>query len=133
MNDNEIIICANCYEENENTRTTCKKCGAKLYNNNAEKQATIEKKEIKQDSNSKEEYVEESYFTDKNIVALVIKVIAIVGATVGFIYGCTLFDSAYTEELGIIYIVVSIISAVFIYALGEIIQKLQNIEDNTRK
>ena len=44
MNDNEIIICANCYEENENTRTTCKKCGAKLYNNNAEKQATIEKK-----------------------------------------------------------------------------------------
>lgn len=133
MDENNIIICENCYEENEKTRTTCKKCGVKLYNNNAEKQVTIEKKEIKQDSNSKEEYVEESYFTGKNIVALVIKVIAIVGATVGFIYGCTLFDSAYTEELGIIYIVVSIISAVFIYALGEIIQKLQNIEDNTRK
>ena len=29
-NDN-VIICENCYEENEATRTTCKNCGAKLY------------------------------------------------------------------------------------------------------
>lgn len=34
MKDNEIIICENCYEENEITRTTCKNCGDKLYKEN---------------------------------------------------------------------------------------------------
>lgn len=31
-NDN-VIICENCYEENEPTRKTCKNCGANLYKN----------------------------------------------------------------------------------------------------
>lgn len=34
MENNGIIICEKCYEENESTRTTCKACGAKLYKNN---------------------------------------------------------------------------------------------------
>lgn len=32
-NENNVIICENCYEENEGTRKTCKNCGAKLYKN----------------------------------------------------------------------------------------------------
>lgn len=33
QNKNNTIICENCYEENEITRISCKKCGAKLYKN----------------------------------------------------------------------------------------------------
>lgn len=111
----------------------CKKCGRPLDRGDidlcrgcielAEKGQTYEEYQ--------EEHKTEECYTN-NKVALAIKIIAIIGAVLGIIYGCTLFDSAYTEELGVIYIVVSIISAVFVYALGEAIQKLQNIEDNTR-
>ena len=130
MNENNIIICENCYEENEKTRTTCKKCGVKLY-----LQEELKNESIREESTENEDIRDKMIdnFTNTNKVSLVIKVIAIVGAVIGIIYGCTLFDSAYTENLGIVYIIVSIISAVFVYALGEIIQKLQNIEDNTRK
>lgn len=37
------------------------------------------------------------------------------------------------EELYVLPVVVSIISSIFIYALGEIIQLLQNIANNTKK
>ena len=74
-----------------------------------------------------------NFLEGKNKVALIIKVLSILGGIIGFGYGCSLFDSSYTKELGIVYIIVSIVSAVFVYALGEIIQKLQNIEDNTKK
>lgn len=43
MNENNIIICENCYEENEETRTNCRNCGAKLYNNNKEKEEITKK------------------------------------------------------------------------------------------
>lgn len=33
MEENNIIICEKCYEENEATRSTCKNCGATLYHN----------------------------------------------------------------------------------------------------
>lgn len=126
MNENNIIICENCYEENEKTRTTCKKCGVKLY-----RQEELKNESIREESTENEDIRDKmmGHFTNTNKVALAIKVIAIVGAVIGVIYGCSLFDSAYTEEIGIIYIIVSIISAVFIYALGEIIQLLEDIKN----
>lgn len=33
MEVNNIVVCGECYEENEVTRKTCEFCGAKLYNN----------------------------------------------------------------------------------------------------
>lgn len=132
MNENNIIICENCYEENEETRTNCRNCGAKLYNNNKEKEE-ITKKTVNVQRTQEKPIENDEFLVGTNKVALIIKIIAIVGAVAGIIYGCILSDSSYTEELGIVYVVVSIISAVFVYALGEIIQKLQNIEDNTRK
>lgn len=130
--DDNIIICENCYTENEGTKTYCKKCGSKLYNNNVENGISTDKEPEKEiNRNNYEE--ENSFFESKNNVALIIKVLSILGGIIGFGYGCSLFDSSYTEELGIVYIIVSIVSAIFVYALGEIIQKLQNIEDNTRK
>lgn len=76
-------------------------------------------------------YTEENYLRNKT--AMVIKVIAVLGAIAGVIYGIILGQSAYTEDLVVPVIVASILSAVFVYGFGEIIQKLQNIEDNTRK
>lgn len=64
-----------------------------------------------------------------NAVANIIKVIAIIGAIIGIIYGCTLLDSSYTEGVAVVYIAVSIVSAIFIYALGEIIQLLEDIKN----
>jgi len=76
-------------------------------------------------------YSEDNYIRNKT--AIVIKVIAILGIIVGVIYGIVLAQSAYTEDLAVPVIVGSILSSVFIYGFGEIIQKLQNIEDNTIK
>lgn len=62
----------------------------------------------------------------ENKVAYVIKFISILSTFIGIVFG------TFSDKM-LIYIVASIISGIFIYALGEIIQKLQNIEDNTRK
>lgn len=64
-----------------------------------------------------------------NIVAKVIKILAIITGLGGAGYGFLLIDKS---DFFVIYIVASIISAIFIYALGEIIQKLQNIEDKIK-
>ena len=125
-----IIICENCYEENEATRKTCKNCGAKLYKNRNMKSETITENT---ESEENEDYTENNYYVTQNKVALVIKVIAIVGAVIGVIASCSMFESSYTEDVAIIGIIGSLIGGVFIYALGEIIQKLQNIEDNIIK
>ncbi len=80
--------------------------------------------------NSQDE--QENYYDDKetNKVAKIIKIIAIIGAVAGIMLGLTLVEDLEGLSIGIM--VVSIILAVFVYALGEIIQKLQNIEDNTK-
>lgn len=64
----------------------------------------------------------------KNSVATIIKGLAILEVVIAIIVGLITI-----EEFGIFVIVGSIISAIFIYALGEIIQKLENIDNNTRK
>ena len=75
-------------------------------------------------SNDKEK--EEKY----NTIADIIKWIAVISAIVGIITGIITMKSL--EGRSVVIIIVSIISAVFVYALGEIIQKLQNIENNTK-
>ena len=125
--EDNIIICENCYEENEATRKTCKNCGVKLYKNRNSKNEEITENEQNDD------YTENKYYESQNKVAFVIKVIAIVGAVIGIIASCRMFESSYTEGMAIIGIIGSVVGGVFSYALGEIIQKLQNIEDNTKK
>ena len=132
MEDNEdnIIICEKCYEENEATRKTCKNCGAQLYKNRNSKTGKITEDTV---SKENDDYTENNSYVKQNKVALVIKVIAVVGAIVGIIVSCRMFEASYTEDMAIIGIIASIIGGIFSYALGEIIQKLQNIEDNTMK
>lgn len=125
--DSNIIICENCYQENESTRTTCMKCGSKLYNNENEKHIDTKKSTSKNTQNYQDEEVHTYKRTNK--VAIIIKIIAIVGAVIGIIAGCIMTDDYYTKTLGITYIIVSVISAVFVYALGEIIQLLEDIKN----
>lgn len=127
--EDNIIICENCYEENEATRKTCKNCGAKLYKNRNMKSETITENNTNEEN---DDFIENGY-QKENKVALSIKVISIVGAVIGVIASCSMFALSYTEGIAIIGIIGSLIGGVFIYALGEIIQKLQNIEDNIIK
>ena len=123
IEDNNIIICENCYTENERTRKTCKNCGAKLYKNNVERQERTIKDE------EEEVFEEESNYSGRNKVAVIIKVIAIITAIAGVIYGFTLFDSSYIEYIAIAYILASIIVGIFTYSVGEIVQLLEDIKN----
>ena len=125
-NGDNIIICENCYEENEITRRNCKNCGAKLYRNN------INIKNVQEnDDNENENSITDNYYHNENKIALTIKVIAIISLILGILASLSLLTLNYSGIIVIIGIIASIISSVFIYALGEIIQKLQNIENNT--
>lgn len=99
----------------------CKNC----YIN---RESIEEEREIYNDSTEEETVYDDGI----NKIAKTIKIIAITLAVLSIIASLIL-----REKLGIILliasIIVSIISSIFIYALGEIIQKLQNIEDNTKR
>ena len=83
---------------------------------------------------SKENYnnAPKTSYRELNKIATIIKIIAIIVAIVGVCIGIGQFESYRTEELGWIYIIVSIISAVFVYALGEIIQLLEDIKNKLK-
>jgi len=46
MEDNEIIICSNCYEENKKGSKDCWKCGTRLYYNDETELETITEDDI---------------------------------------------------------------------------------------
>lgn len=69
----------------------------------------------------------------ENTVAIVVKIIAIIEGIVGVIAGFYSMDNLNFDEWGFAIIIISIVSAVLIFAFGEIIQKLENIDNNTRK
>ena len=69
---------------------------------------------------------------DENNVASFMKFFSIIFIIVGVFASLVLFNMD-VEELYVLPVVVSIISSIFIYALGEIIQLLQNIANNTKK
>ena len=69
---------------------------------------------------------------DENNVASFMKFFSIIFVIVGVFASLVLFNMD-VEELYVLPVVVSIISSIFIYALGEIIQLLQNIANNTEK
>lgn len=78
-----------------------------------------------------EERKKELNSNNTNIVAITIKVLSIISAIIGVILGIIIFEDFEVYAVG--FITVILISCLFVYAIGEIIQKLQNIEENTRK
>lgn len=100
--------CKNCYEERQEINSR------------------------KREYNNKNEELNEDFDGNrKNTVATIVKGMAIISAIVGTILG--LYSIEEMEIMAVVIIVASVVSSVFVYALGEIIQKLQNIENNTRK
>lgn len=68
-----------------------------------------------------------------NIIANVIKFIAVIVVIAGIIIGIISIDALNSGTIAVVIIIASIISSVLFYAIGEIIQILQNIENNTKK
>ena len=147
MEDNEVIICANCYEENKKGQKRCYNCGATLYYNSSKEMEEVDVEnieDIKEKNTIKEQEVkriyEEKVKTDDytNSVAKSFKKwsngVLIIGVITFFI--CLIA----TIDLGAAFIIAAffllftfIANALILSAVAEIIQKLQNIEDNTKR
>lgn len=116
----------------------CKKCGRLIkmdeyiYNGvceNCHKGINNQSKHA-QEANEREKHSKETN-EKENHVASIIKIIAILIALLG-----TLVSFAYIsdlEGLTFVYIIASVISAIFVYAIGEGLQLLQEIVNNTRE
>ena len=64
-----------------------------------------------------------------NKIATIIKALSIVEVVIGVIFGIYAIDGLNMDEGAIVIIIASIISAIFTYALGEIIQLLEDIKN----
>ena len=64
-----------------------------------------------------------------NKVATIIKALSIVAGVIGVVFGLYAIDGLNMDEGAVIIIIASIISAIFTYALGEIIQLLEDIKN----
>ena len=107
-------------EEYNSHKGYCKSCYNDRYNiEKAKRQFN------KTDNNTNDNEEEEKSTT--NIVAKVIKIIAILNAIAGVILGLVGIEDF--EVYAVIFIVASIISSIFIYAIGEIIQLLEDIKN----
>ena len=127
MEENNIIICEKCYEENEATRTTCKCCGAKLYKGNIEK-GTSKNKEHKREM-EKNVLEDEEYYTTNN-VASIIKGLAVSIAVIGIIASIILGISMENFFIALLGSIISILSVLLIYAVGEVIEILHDSRTN---
>lgn len=113
----------------EEEQKHCKECCREITEEEAEqyegycrKCYTLEKQYREEDNDKMK--------NGENRVATIIKVISIIGAIIGVCFGFSQFDSYNdTQVLGITIIVASVVSAIFVYALGEIIQLLEDIKN----
>lgn len=109
-------------EEYKTHKGYCKNCYGERKN--------IERrKEIYNNENNESENIEEFEDNGKNTVASIIKGIAVISAIAGVIVGLVSIDALNFGVMAVVIIIASIISAVFIYALGEIIQLLEDIKN----
>lgn len=127
MEENNIIICEKCYEENEATRSTCKNCGAKLYKGNIEK-GTSKNKEHKREM-EKNVLEDEEYYTTNN-VASIIKGLAVSIAVIGIIASIILGISMENFFIALLGSIISILSVLLLYAVGEVIEILHDSRTN---
>lgn len=68
----------------------------------------------------------------KNKTAKLIKIIAVLEIIIGFLIGLVFIENL-SGAMACIIMGTCVISGIFIYAFGEIIQLLQNIANNTKK
>ena len=70
---------------------------------------------------------------ETNTVAKIIKVVSIIFGVIGAIYGFYAIDGLHADQWGFAIMILSVITAVFMYGFGEVIQLLSDINNNTRK
>ena len=94
MEESNIVICENCYEENEATRLNCKKCGNRIYKNEDIKSEAKTKINQKGDSGENHNINEMEYTNasnSSNEVAekfmIVVMLIKVIGYSAAFILG----------------------------------------------
>lgn len=134
IKSDNVIICENCYEENEESRNTCKNCGSKLYKNNSSKNE-------EQKNSYNERYNTNIYYAENNKMAKILRVVAIIEIVCGFILGAILGDTFGTGYYGYEFnwglcigiVVAGFINGIFILGFAEIIQLLQDIKSKTKK
>ena len=124
--ENKIIICEKCFEENDISNKTCKSCGSELYKFDIEQNISSSSKQERKKNVPKYENNKKDTYKHTNNVAKIIKILAIFIGICGFILCLSLIESL--EVFAIVYILLGIILAIFIYALGEIIQLLEDIK-----
>ena len=122
MKNNNVIICEKCYEENEGSRTTCKNCNSPLYNN---EKGTIFQK-IYNEEYTQNQTIPQKMNNKTNKVANIIQIVAIITGFIGTFYGFTMIEDS---DFAIPIIIASIVSAIFVYGFGEIIQLLEDIKN----
>lgn len=116
--------------KNEEMYENCSKCNKKIPTNEYVSNGGLCKECMKE----KEDY-NFSYSIDykaKSKIAKFIKIIAVLEIIVGFLSGLIFIENL-GGVIACIIIGTCVISGIFIYALGEIIQLLQDIANNTKK
>ena len=105
-------------DEYNSQKGYCKSCYQDRYN------IENKKRQYNQGATQTTNYGEEK---TTNTVAKIIKIIAILEAISGIILGLMYIEDL--EVMAVVIMVVGIISAVFIYAIGEIIQLMEDIKN----
>lgn len=137
MEENNIIICENCYEENESTRATCRNCGARLYKNGIKEnnKDTFDgvQKEVR--SNQKEiDYVDSSNSSNTVakkfiLVVTIMKFIGYLGAVIVAIVFMSMDEVGIGILSGIITTIITWLSTLIFEAIAEALNLLQDIKN----
>ncbi len=136
MDENNIIVCEKCYEENESSRTTCKYCGAKLYKNDVSNKEYKNSKdlEVNEEEQSEDTWIENT--TIKNKIANKFKIVANILKFIGY-GGAFIFTIIYmsADEIGfailgaIVIVIATWFSCLFWEAISEVLQLLEDIKN----
>lgn len=120
------MICKYCNTENKEEARFCIDCGEKMNDANA-------KIGLQGQTEDAVPNYAASAFIMKNGIAEAIKVYAFINGGASIILGLIVASSIYEMQFAIFFMVAGtgIIASLFIYALGEIIDLLQNIKNNT--
>lgn len=146
MEENNIIICENCYEENESSRKTCKNCGATLYHNenikiNKTKAKTeTESKQNMNNKKHKEDEEEVDYINasnSSNEVANKFTLVVTIGKVIGYalaiitaliiIFGMEEFLIGILS--GVMIAIITWLSSLLFEAIAEGLNLLQDIKN----
>ncbi len=135
MENENIIICENCYEENQSNRTICKNCGAKLYHNEESKSSSEKKKVSK-----KEKYIDNEDINTEDdttnkvafkflIVINIMKLLGYGASIIGFIVWLNLEETGSAFLCLILGAIGTWLSTLIFEAIAEGLNLLQKIVD----